>query len=88
MKLPNLIFTLNMDLQLKIPQIFYTKKLNEKNDDTEESGCLFQFEVNDEDNFNSDPIETPIDGKDYTSNSCYILGTPLLRAFMIFYNLE
>lgn len=75
-----------MDLQLQIPQIFYTKKLSEN--EQEESGCLLQFEVNDEDNFKSDPIETPIDGKDYQSNSCYILGTPFLRAFMMVYNLE
>ena len=68
-------------LYYRIPQIFYTEA-------TEEGGCMFLFERNDEYSADKDTIVSDDGIADAASNNGYILGLPFVRAFMIFLDFE
>lgn len=54
----------------------------------ENSGCLFLFEGNDEDQKSKDDIQDDDGLFDFDTNNGYILGMPFLRAFNIFFDFE
>ena len=84
LSLPNVSFSLGLDLDAEIPPVFWTRKIERENRD----GCQILFAINDENNDLADPIESEDDGPDFVSNKCYILGQPFLRAFITVFDFE
>lgn len=68
-------------LYYRIPQIFYTET-------TQEGGCSFLFERNDEYSSDKDSIISDDGVADAASNNGYILGMPFVRAFMIYLDFD
>ena len=68
-------------LYYRIPQLFYAE-------DTEQGGCYFLFERNDEYLIDNDSIQSEDGTLDKDSNNGYILGLPFVRAYMIYLDFD